>query len=460
MKRTWTVTLLMLLSWSAPAWAQQPTTARAREGAGAGGQQQRPGMLIERLRESLDDLKLTDDQKQKIDTIFDKAREDMRGMMQELRQADPMSRRERLREAITGIEDQIKATLNSEQTQAFEQKAQALREQIRGGGNARVNAAPNPSTQPGGAGAGAGPAGGAGQMRPGAMLERLTEAAQKLDLNDDQKAHIKQVLEQTRSKFQDIREQAKGDMQAAREKMQPVLQEMREKITSILSPDQQQKLREIMTQAEGAAPDGARRGARREGGGAAPPATSPAAAAPTTAPTFADVGQSAPDFTLKRLDGQSLQLSSLKGRVVLLVFGSYSSPSFRQRAPGLEQLNRQYGNRIHPLVIYTRENYPTGGWEVDRNKDEGIAVKQATTLDERITQARKTRDALKLSVPMLIDSMDDLAANAYGGQSNAAILIGRDGKILARQKWFEPYGMRRAIDEAIKESPKNADRSS
>jgi glutathione peroxidase-family protein len=281
---------------------------------------------------------------------------------------------------------------------------------------------------------------------------------QKLELNDDQKAQIKQLLQDTREKFQQVREQAKGDMQAVREKMQPVMQGMREKLTSVLSAEQQEKLRELMQQAGGQWPPVNRERSERK-----PPATEPAAAVaaePAITAAMIDVGQKAPDFTLKKLDGQPVQLSSLKGRVVLLVFGSYSSPSFRQRATALEQLSRQYGNRIHPLVIYTRENYPAGEYEVDRNKDEGISVPRAANLDARITQARKTRDALKISAPILIDTIDDQTATTYGGFTNAAILINRDGVVVARQKWFEPYSLRRAIDDVLKESPKSSDRSS
>ena len=145
-----------------------------------------------------------------------------------------------------------------------------------------------------------------------------------------------------------------------------------------------------------------------------------------------------------------MQLSSFKGRIVLLVFGSYSSPMFRQRADAVEQIKREYSTHINPLIIYTRENYSKGEWDTDRNKSDGISVDQPRDMEGRIAMAKQARDKLRLSVPILLDEMDDTTANNYAGLTNAAVLIGRDEKVLAYQKWFEPYAMRREIDAALK----------
>jgi hypothetical protein len=168
-----------------------------------------------------------------------------------------------------------------------------------------------------------------------------------------------------------------------------------------------------------------------------------------------DVGQPVPDFALSKLDGATVQLSSLyRERPVLLVFGSFSSPTFRQRAAGLEQIRREFGSRLNLLLVYTREHHPLSQGQVQRNKEEGIEVEQPAHAEARAALARRTRAALRLSVPIVIDTMDDAVANAFYVQDNCpAFLIARDGTLLARQRWFEPYAMRRIIQDALAGGP-------
>ncbi len=387
--------------------------------------------ILQRIKQSLEDVKLSPEQQTKIDSLLDKARQDAMDMIEELRQSDPQARRERLRQFLTDLHDQVKGVLNEEQAAEFERKVEQLRERIRG------------ALQ--GAGATSRPAAGIGMA-----FQRLRDALGQLDLSEDQKQQVKQLVTDTGQKLQELRDQAQGDAQALRGKFQGIMRELRQQLQSVLTPEQQDKLRELMRASErqrpqagpGDGPAPTSRPAARPGAGAAAPPGDPGGGPP--------VGHAAPDFGLRKLDGSTVQLSSFRGKLVLLVFASYSSPSFRQRVPGLEQLKRDYGQHIYPLIIYTRENYPTGEWEVARNKDEGIAIEQPRNIDERIAQARRAREALKLSVPILVDSMDDKTARDYDGLTNAAVFLGRDGRILLRQKWFDPYGLRGPIEQAIK----------
>ena len=50
---------------------------------------------------------------------------------------------------------------------------------------------------------------------------------------------------------------------------------------------------------------------------------------------------------------------------------------------------------------------------------------------------------------MLVDTLDDTVAKAYGLTPNGAVVIGRDGKVAARQRWFEPVALRQMIDAAV-----------
>jgi len=171
------------------------------------------------------------------------------------------------------------------------------------------------------------------------------------------------------------------------------------------------------------------------------------------APPSAVVGSVVPEFELKTVDGKPFKSSVLKNRVYVLVFGSYSCPSFRHRAAGLEKLRKELGGRATVLVVYTKEAHPIDEWDAARNKDEGVQVEQPTTPAARKALALQARDTLKLSPLVLIDSMDDKLASSFGLLPNGAVVVGRDGTIVARQKWFEPGALRRKIDQAVQITP-------
>ena len=130
-----------------------------------------------------------------------------------------------------------------------------------------------------------------------------------------------------------------------------------------------------------------------------------------------------------------------------------TSPAFRERAAAMEKLKTEYGQRAQFIVIYQREAHAKGEWEVDRNKDKDITVDQPTTLEARSDLAKKTRQELKITAPILVDTMGNETATAYGAGANSAFVINRDGIIVARQQWFDPGGLQRAIDEAAKALP-------
>jgi len=170
-------------------------------------------------------------------------------------------------------------------------------------------------------------------------------------------------------------------------------------------------------------------------------------APPTTMPA---IGTMAPQFSIHKLDGSLLTLSSLKGRVVVLEFGSYSCPSFRRRVPAMEQMKHEFGTKAQLFVIYAKEAHPTGEWDVDRNKDEGISIEQPGSADARRQIAQGARDKLKITVPVALDTMDNEVAKMYGAGANSAVVIDRDGRIAAHQEWFEPVALRKYIDAAAK----------
>jgi thiol-disulfide isomerase/thioredoxin len=96
-------------------------------------------------------------------------------------------------------------------------------------------------------------------------------------------------------------------------------------------------------------------------------------------------GDVAPDFTLQSPDGrQSVHLADLRGqKPVVLIFGSYTCPPFRDVYPSLERLHQAYGDRVAFYYVYIREAHAEDGWKMPRNRREGIAISDPKTMAER-----------------------------------------------------------------------------
>jgi hypothetical protein len=69
------------------------------------------------------------------------------------------------------------------------------------------------------------------------------------------------------------------------------------------------------------------------------------------------------------------------------------------------------------------------GWQVRANEAEGICIRQHTTLEERRAAARACATALGLTIPTLVDGMDDRVSAAYAGWPERIHIVGVDGRI-------------------------------
>jgi Iodothyronine deiodinase len=156
-----------------------------------------------------------------------------------------------------------------------------------------------------------------------------------------------------------------------------------------------------------------------------------------------EVGDRAPDFELAGIDGAgSVRLGALLAeRPVALIFGSYTWPPFRAQVGTLEQLAARYGERVAFLVVYIREAHPEEGWILPENRRSGVAVHEPATDSERRAVASACAANLELSIPTVVDGLDNEVASAYGGWPDRLYLIGRDGRI-AYQGGEGPFGFK------------------
>jgi hypothetical protein len=79
--------------------------------------------------------------------------------------------------------------------------------------------------------------------------------------------------------------------------------------------------------------------------------------------------------------------------------------------------------------VYVAEAHTVDGWQLPANEAEGIRVRQQTALDERIAAARDAAERLGLTMPVLVDGMDNAASVAFAAWPERFVLVNRDGRI-------------------------------
>ena len=96
----------------------------------------------------------------------------------------------------------------------------------------------------------------------------------------------------------------------------------------------------------------------------------------------------------------------------------------------MELLYSRYQDRVEFFVVYIQEAHPTDGWQVDSNISDDVLFRQHQSFDEREEAAQSCSIGLKISIPTLVEEMDNAIDEAYGAAPERLYLIGKDGKVL------------------------------
>ena len=110
----------------------------------------------------------------------------------------------------------------------------------------------------------------------------------------------------------------------------------------------------------------------------------------------------------------------------------------------IEKLYQAYNGKAHLYVIYIREAHPVGGL---RRPPDQFQIPDPKTLKEREKVAQEFAAAVKLSIPILVDAIDDQVEKAYAGWPDRLFVIDRKGKI-AYKGAPGPRGLQPALKDA------------
>ena len=134
-----------------------------------------------------------------------------------------------------------------------------------------------------------------------------------------------------------------------------------------------------------------------------------------------DVGQPAPEFSLPDLQGNKIELSSMKGKVLILDFWATWCPPCKEEVPHLVALQSKYRDQGLQIV--------------------GLSLDQAGA-----SVVKPFADEHDVNYSMLI--ADDATAKSYGGVSMipTTFVVNRSGVVVKR---FLGYTTPEAFEEAI-----------
>ena len=109
----------------------------------------------------------------------------------------------------------------------------------------------------------------------------------------------------------------------------------------------------------------------------------------------------------------------------------------------------RYRDRVDFYAVYIREAHPSDGWAMDSNKNKGIEVAQPKSAEERTQAAVHCCESLKMSMPLLVDTIADRVGRAYSGFPDRLYLIDRDGKV-AHKGGRGPFGYKpRELEQTL-----------
>jgi hypothetical protein len=104
-------------------------------------------------------------------------------------------------------------------------------------------------------------------------------------------------------------------------------------------------------------------------------------------------------------------------------------------------MRERYADTVEFFVVYIQEAHPTDGWQVPNNLDDAVLYSQPTSSDEREAIASACTLRLDLSIPTLVDDMENSTDQAFGALPDRLYLIGSDGRVVYKSA-PGPFGFR------------------
>ncbi len=124
------------------------------------------------------------------------------------------------------------------------------------------------------------------------------------------------------------------------------------------------------------------------------------------------VGQRAPDFTLKDLEGKPVNLSSFKGKVVLLNFWATWCPPCKAELPSMNKLYQQLKNRGLVIIAVSTDRSVSVIKEFTKNNPLDFII----VIDSDLRVSRSLYKVFMLPTTFIIDKRGIISGRYFGEQ--------------------------------------------
>jgi peroxiredoxin len=138
------------------------------------------------------------------------------------------------------------------------------------------------------------------------------------------------------------------------------------------------------------------------------------------------------NHTLTDLEGNEVHLKDYNGKWLVIESGSLTCPMYVKNVKPFAQLKTKYPD-VEWLVIYVREAHP------------GEKAKQATTINEKIAYAKRTKEDYKEDRKIAVDTVDGKWHHDWGLLPNTVYVINPKGEVLYRGDWSFPHNVDRVL---------------
>ena len=109
----------------------------------------------------------------------------------------------------------------------------------------------------------------------------------------------------------------------------------------------------------------------------------------------------------------------------------------------------RFKDQVDFYAVYIREAHPTDGWQMSDNDRAGIKLEQPQTIEQRNLVATRCCTSLGLTMPLLVDTIDDRVNRAYSGFPDRRYLVDRAGRI-AYKGGRGPFGYKpRELEQTL-----------
>lgn len=124
------------------------------------------------------------------------------------------------------------------------------------------------------------------------------------------------------------------------------------------------------------------------------------------------VGQNAPDFNLKDINGEQVSLSSFKGKVVLLNFWATWCPPCKEELPALNRLQQALKNKGFVVIAVSTDRSASDAREFIRKNPANFII----ALDSNLDVSKNLYKVFMIPSTFLIDKRGIIVKRYFGVQ--------------------------------------------